>query len=74
MGSKGNPTEHVRTGVEEWPLVLLPLTLHLIKVTVAGDFYQPPAQKFSTGRWGVGGLQTSLTKPGPQKRAPITLF
>lgn len=54
-------------------MVLLALTLHLIKVTVAGDFYQPPAQKFRTGRWGMGGLHTSLTKPRPQKRTPVTL-
>lgn len=56
------------------PLVLLALTLHLIKVTVAGDFNQPPAQKFRTGRWGMGGLQTSLIKPRPQERTPVTLF
>lgn len=55
------------------PLVLLALTIHLIKVTVAGDFYQLPAQKFRTGRWGMGGLHTSLIKPRPQKRTPVTL-
>lgn len=35
------------------PLVLLALTSHLIKVTVAGGFCQTPAQKLRTGRWGV---------------------
>lgn len=55
--ARGNPTEHARTGVKGWPRPGpdFALTLHLIKVTVAGDFNQPPAQKFRTGRWGMGG-------------------
>ena len=74
MGSKGNPQSMWELGWRSGPWSCLHWPFISSRSLVARDFYQPPAQKFSTGRWGVGGLQTSLTKPGPQKRAPITLF